>query len=581
MNFKVTGGNPGAKITLNERRMDDGVLAVDVRMELPFAEIPEMFTISWDIPIVDCYSTWSPSIRDGRSLGVDWAKKTTDARLASWMPVHALISMSGRNRLTIAISDAALPTRIGTGVVEESACFRCDASFFTLPTTPITEYSAVLRLDTRDIPYWDSIYDVVNWWEHKCGYDCAHVPEYARLPMNSLWYSFHQELDVPEIIRQCELSKPLGMDTVIVDDGWQTDDNSRGYAYCGDWEVAASKIPDMKDFADQVHRTGMKLMIWYSVPFVGIHSEAYKRFRDKVLDNPRLAEDLGCYSLDPRYREVREYLADIYARAVRDWGLDGLKLDFIDSFALQGRSLEPDDRRDYPSLEDAVDALMREVTDKLTAINPEILIEFRQSYVGPTIRRYGNMLRVGDCPNDGCRNRQDVVNLRLTSGRTAVHSDMLMWSLKDTPESVGLQLASILYSVPQISVRIDELPAGQYKTLRYYLRFWREHRELLLDGKLTADNPETGYSRVRSELDGRAVVTLYDNPVADAARDELIAVNATGREQLLFRGCGGRVYRTVDCTGETVEAGVLPESDITELRVPVAGMVFVGGKKAE
>ena len=46
MNFKVTGGNPGAKITLNERRMDDGVLAVDVRMELPFAEIPEMFTIS-------------------------------------------------------------------------------------------------------------------------------------------------------------------------------------------------------------------------------------------------------------------------------------------------------------------------------------------------------------------------------------------------------------------------------------------------------------------------------------------------------------------------------------------------------
>ena len=284
------------------------------------------------------------------------------------------------------------------------------------------------------------------------------------------------------------------------------------------------------------------------------------------------------YALDPRYREVREYLAGIYARAVREWDLDGLKLDFIDSFALFGRSLEPDPRRDISSLEDAVDALMREVTESLTAIRPDILIEFRQSYVGPTIRRYGNMLRVGDCPNDPIRNRQDVVNLRLTSGRTAVHSDMLMWNPDEPVESVCLQLASVLYSVPQISMRIERLPADHYKALQFYLRFWREHRELLLDGKLTADNPETGYSRVRSELNGRAVVTLYDNPIADGAREELIAVNATGREQLVFRGCGGRAYRTVDCMGETVDAGILPKSDITALRVPLCGMVFVGGE---
>lgn len=577
MKFNVTGGNPGAQFTMSEQR-DNGILSLDIRMTLPSPAIPEKFTVKWEFPVIDCYSTWSPSVRDGRSLGVDWSQKATDARLASWMPVQSLISMSGRNRLTIAVSDASTPTRIATGVVEETACLNCEVNFFTLPTAPITEYRAVLRLDTRDVPYWDSVYDVVRWWEQDCGYKSAPVPEYARLPMNSLWYSFHQKLDVPEIIRQCELSKPLGMETVIVDDGWQTDDNNRGYAYCGDWEVATGKIPDMRALAEQVHQTGMKLMIWYSVPFVGIHAKAYARFKDMVLENPRPCE---WYALDPRYREVREYLSDIYARAVRDWNLDGLKLDFIDSFALYGRSLEPDERRDYPSLEDAVDALMREVTEKLTAVRPDVLIEFRQSYVGPVIRKYGNMLRVGDCPNDGFWNRRDVINLRLTSGKTAVHSDMLMWHLSDTAESVGLQLASILYSVPQISVLIDKLPAAQYKTLQYYLRFWREHRELLLDGKLTADNPEAGYSRARTELDGRAVAVLYDNPVADAAREELIAVNATGREQLLFRGCGGRCYRTVNCKGETVAAGVLPNADLTELRVPVAGMVFIGNEKAE
>ena len=74
------------------------------------------------------------------------------------------------------------------------------------------------------------------------------------------------------------------------------------------------------------------------------------------------------------------------------------------------------------------------------------------------------------------------------------------------------------------------------------------------------------------------MVTLYDNPIADGAREELIAVNATGREQLVFRGCGGRAYRTVDCMGGTVDAGILPKSDITALRVPLCGMVFVGGE---
>ena len=68
------------------------------------------------------------------------------------------------------------------------------------------------------------------------------------------------------------------MDTVIIDDGWQTDDNSRGYAYCGDWEVATSKIPDMKKFVEDIHDTGMKIMIWYSVCFMGKYAKNYDKY---------------------------------------------------------------------------------------------------------------------------------------------------------------------------------------------------------------------------------------------------------------------------------------------------------------
>ena len=171
------------------------------------------------------------------------------------------------------------------------------------------------------------------------------------------------------------------------------------------------------------------------------------------------------FALDPRYKKVRDYLCSVYVKAVEEWQLDGLKLDFIDSFVLKGKALEFDKRRDYQSLEDAIHALMTEVKEKLTSINPDILIEFRQSYVGPSIRKYGNMLRVGDCPCDILKNRFNAVNLRLTSGKTAVHSDMIMWNMEDSVENAALQFTSILYTVPQVSVRVDKLPEDHYKML--------------------------------------------------------------------------------------------------------------------
>ena len=168
----------------------------------------------------------------------------------------------------------------------------------------------------------------------------------------------------------------------------------------------------MQALVHRLHEMDMAVMLWYSVPFMGERSQNYHKFRDKMLHEG---------VLDPRYKEVREFLTDTYKRAVADWDLDGLKLDFIDAFTLGEEALKPDARRDYLSLEEAVDTLMQEVKRELTAIRPDILIEFRQAYVGPAIRQYGNMLRVSDCPADALRNRQDILNLRLTSGRTAVH----------------------------------------------------------------------------------------------------------------------------------------------------------------
>lgn len=120
--------------------------------------------------------------------------------------------------------------------------------------------------------------------------------------MYSTWYSFHQQLVPAEVEKQCLLAKELGCEAVIVDDGWQTLNNERGYAYCGDWEVSPDRIPDMKGFVDRVHALGMKFILWYSVPFVGRYSKAWSRFAGKYI-NTYDGPDTAVF--DPRFPEVR------------------------------------------------------------------------------------------------------------------------------------------------------------------------------------------------------------------------------------------------------------------------------------
>ena len=569
----VFGGNPGAKIWVDNETEVNGIKHFTVHAKLSEKAVPEKFSIQFKIPHIDCFSVWSPYLSHCRRIGPDWGPSTTYANIASSMPVQSVLSVDGNNRLTLAIDDAMSPTAIKTGVREEDSNIIVTFTFFTETTTAIEEYSATVRVDTRDIPFYDAVYDVVRWWENECGYTPLNVPELAKLPMNSMWYSYHQNLDSESIVREARLAKELGMESIIVDDGWQTDNLGRGYAYCGDWELATTKIPDMREVVDRVHAEGVKLILWFSVPFVGKYSRAFERFKDMVLsDDPYQYEHT---QLDPRYKEVRDFLIGVYKKYLVEWDLDGFKLDFIDSFRLTPSTIAPDERRDYESLVEAVDRLMTDITIELKKIKPDILIEFRQTYVGPAIRKYGNMLRATDCPNDAISNRKHTLDLRLTSGNTAVHSDMLTWNKDDTPESAMLQFTSILYSVPQISLRLDTISDVHRKALKFYLSFWRENADILMNGKLHVYDTAHDYSGACAVLDKKAIYTCYVQTVIDGADyDELTIVKASKGNSVYVKNCKGKSYKAVNCFGETISEGII-DSTIAEIELPLSGILYI------
>ena len=458
-------------IKFSLRSEKDGVVFYAVSFEWEKACAPKQITLSYSIPCVDTYTMWDP-IEKLRFIPFG-NKQLTDSRLASGMPLKGLLSRTGKNRYLSAVSDVKTPIVQRMRASITNATVDCFIDFFTQMTGPFKSYEAEIRIDTRDIPFDGALYGARAWFDG-LGYENAYVPEDAKYPMYSTWYSYGQAVTEGDVIAECEKAAKLGMKAVILDDGWQTDDLSTIYGYCGDWKPIAHKFPDMRAFSDKIHALGMKVMLWFSVPFIGKFSENCKAFEGKYLC---YFDNTECYALDPRFKEVRDFLVNTYVKAVEEWNLDGLKLDFIDRFKANG---EYSDEMDFVSVEDAVEQLLKDVNSALRKINPEILIEFRQPYFGPVVSAYGNMMRVWDCPLDGCMNKNQTINLRLVSGSCAVHSDMIYWSREDTPEGVAVQLWGTLFSVPQISARLGDITDEQKAVLKNYLDFWNEHRKYRL-----------------------------------------------------------------------------------------------------
>ena len=158
---------------------------------------------------------------------------------------------------------------------------------------------------------------------------------------------------------------------------------------------------------------------------------------------------------------------------------------------------------DCRTVEEAVVRLMTGVMETLRRIKPDVMIEFRQSYIGPAMRLYGNMFRVGDCPDDLLSNRVGMVDLRLLMGQSAVHSDMLMWNQQESGENAAVQIY-------QNNVLIRELPLDTDMEFEVFGEYTNTVR--ILDGKacmLSSDCP--GGDCVHSgwiSTPGRSIVCL-------------------------------------------------------------------------
>jgi alpha-galactosidase len=118
--------------------------------------------------------------------------------------------------------------------------------------------------------------------------------------------------------------KELGLSWAVLDDGWQIAE--------GDWRPNPAKFPrgdeDMKALVARIHAAGLKARLWWA-PLAadpGVPIDPDLRVRDSSGQPVKISWWDADY-LCPVHPKVRELTAKFVAKALGEWGFDGLKID--------------------------------------------------------------------------------------------------------------------------------------------------------------------------------------------------------------------------------------------------------------
>ena len=147
-------------------------------------------------------------------------------------------------------------------------------------------------------------------------------PKFVKAPRPVLvntWEAAYFNIDEGVILQYAGKAKALGMDMVVVDDGWfgkRNDDTSS----LGDWYVNRQKFPKgLAELAEKVRALNLKFGVWIEPEMVNRNSELYRSHPDWVL---RARGREGSLS---RHQQVLDFTNDAAVDFVAESIIDTLK----------------------------------------------------------------------------------------------------------------------------------------------------------------------------------------------------------------------------------------------------------------
>jgi hypothetical protein len=301
-------------------------------------------------------------------------------------------------------------------------------------------------------------------------------------PVWCTWTAFpSSEMNEQRVLANARIARQMGMGAIILDDGWfgpgLDDDGPRPINH-GDYEPDPTKFDDLPALVRRVQAMGLKFLLWHAPLCVAPTSDAAKRLsrwfmRDESGD---FLSVNGMYQLCPACPQVRRHVRDETQRLLRDYGVDGLKVDLFNCLSPRPcLSAAHEHDIDDPLL--ALDELMATQWQAAREVNPDVLIELKQDYGNVRLARLGTMVRAGDTAYD-----MDTNLLRCAYTQAfaqCVHVDPLVTSIHTRPQALALMMIKALSGgVPTFSMDLVSLDDEQRQVITTWLGFYNRHRSM-------------------------------------------------------------------------------------------------------
>jgi alpha-galactosidase len=532
-------------------------------------------SITWSVPAIDMHGLYAgpPSPDELARLPYWWLRKQACAN--SGFPFLALFHRSGASRYAFGLLDQLTETAL-EGELSEAArayCFHWHKPVGQAHMV-VQQWQEQLFVSAARCPWPEVLRAYVATVDREWPQPKLPVPDHAYDPVFCTWTAIHHDVSQEWVLRNAHLAAELGFGTWLTDDGWFTGQASfADYRHTGDWVPYRPKFPDFAGHVRAVQELGLRYVLWVAPFMIGDASHGARQHAH-LLAEP--TTPMRFRNLSPRRAETCQVVSDLLERLMRDYQLDGLKIDFIDSIAFDNPMATA---TDYRTLGEGVYAILSAAIDRVQAVKPDALVEFRNSYTNLASRRYANLYRASDVPINFAQNRWQVTMLRLLAPDRAVHLDPALWHPDDSDENVAVHLINVICSVPMVSVELDRYSQRHLDLIRYWVGFYREHRDTIIHGQFDPDIRLGHVPLICFTGTTERIIGVYDDVACavGAGGLPLWILNASTRPFVELRPdtlAGPYLVRTRDKFGDVVgeRAVTLP---VAQLPVEVGGSLEI------
>lgn len=370
------------------------------------------------------------------------------------------------------------------------------------------------------------------------------------------WEAMYFNIDEEILFRYAEKAKQLGIDTVVIDDGWfgKRNDDSVGL---GDWYVNQEKFKSgLGNFSDKIHALGLKLGVWIEPEMVNPKSELFKEHPEWVLQCKDRPCSLGRRQLvlDLTNDEVIDYIVAKIKDALSGVRLEYIKWDFNRTLSEVGSLALPGEKQGETKHRFVLGSY--KMHQKLTEAFPDVLFEGCSGGGGrfdAGILFYCPQIWTSDNTDPVCRLAiQSGTSMAYPLSTISAHvSDSLCNKLEGVPD-YNFRFNVALGGVLGYEMNITRLSCENERIIKEQIQQYDKFSPLILNGTAYRLDglAENEYGFVCVAKDKSEFLLVYQN-LTGSVRKRLPIVGIESRS--VYKDDKGNVYRGEKLLKEGVE----------------------------